>query len=169
MRKLILAVTFAALAVPAIVPALSSAAPTAAKTITIMTHSAQHPDTTWSGAVWALDNLSLKYDVKQVPNAVPTQWVADVTSQGSFAGTLNPDTGLSDINNGSVTGTIEYTVTSPNAPDKANVPAQEQPGSSIREAIRQMFHLTDDTAISGGDIYDFIYNKVDGKVYEQKA
>jgi hypothetical protein len=173
MRKPILAATLVALAVPAIVPALSSAAPPTGKTVTIMTHSAQHLDTTDAttntpspyGYVWATDNLSLRYDV--TPTGV-NQWQVAILAQGSFAGVANPTTGAPDINNGSVTGTITYDVSSPNAPDKSAVPAQES-GPSIRDAIRQMFHLADDSAISGGDHYSFTYNKVDGAAYTQSA
>lgn len=46
MRKLILAATLAALAVPAIAPVLASAAPSANQTFSVGTHSPQHLDTT---------------------------------------------------------------------------------------------------------------------------
>jgi hypothetical protein len=183
MRKLILGATaIATLAVPAITPALASAAAPADKTVTVVTHSAQHPDTTSvsgdatimspGGPVWAYDNLSLRYVVTPLGG---DQWRVAIESQGSFAGFASPTTGNADINNGSTKGNITYTVTSSSAPDKALGPAQEPNGSSIRLAIAQMFHLNPasfnlpDSPLSGGDQYTFTYNQVDGSLYQQTA
>jgi hypothetical protein len=177
MRKLILAATgIAALAVPAIAPMMASAASPANQTYSVGTHSAGHMDTTGVpcpacvnnptyGPVWAYDNLNLKYVVTPLG---PGQWNVAVTSQGSFAGFANPTTGAADTNNGSTNGTITYTVTSDKAPTTALVPAQEPNGTSIRLPIMQMFS-TDASHIGGGDHYNFTYNKVDGKVYNQIA
>lgn len=175
MRKLILAATtVAALAVPAIAPVMASATSPANQTYSVGTHSAGHADTTDhagpgtidspNGPVWAYDNLNLKYFV--TPSGTD-QWTVAVTSQGSFAGFANPNTGDADINNGSANGKITYAVTSKTAPNIANVPAQEPTNSSIRLPITQMFGT--DASISGGDHYTFTYNKVDGKVYTQTA
>jgi hypothetical protein len=174
MRKLIVAATaIAAVAVPTIAPVMASATSPANQTFSVGTHSAGHPDTMDSGAVWAYDNLNLKYVVTPAVPGSTTQWNVAITSQGSFAGVLNPYTGAPDINNGSTNGSISYTVTSKTPPNMALVPSQEAPGTSIRLPIAQMFGLGADpsgwSAIGGGDHYTFTYNKVDGAVYQQIA
>jgi hypothetical protein len=147
------------------VPTLASAAqPT---TTTVVTHMFNHPDTTYDGSVWAYDNLSLRYTVTRVPDALGPLWLVHIDIQGSFVGFKNPTTGEPQANQGSVKGSIEYSVYSYNTPDKSAVPAQSDGASeSIRTPIAQMFGkgASDPTQVGG---YSFQYRLVDGSVYYQ--
>jgi hypothetical protein len=171
MRKMFLtaAVVVAALAVPA----MASAAP---QSTHVMTHSAQHLDTTSAsgpatipsanGPVWAYDNLAERYVVTPGPTA--GTWHVEITVQGSFAGFASPFTGAADVNNGSVKGTIDYLVTAAGPPNADAVPAQQAPETGLGAPIRQMFG--DTAAINGNDPYGhyvFTYTLVDGAVYTQ--
>jgi hypothetical protein len=81
---------------------------------------------------------------------------------GAGANAGGPHTGL-----GNVTGTIEYDVSSPTAPDLSGVPAVQQPNTSLGTVIGQIFdgHQT----IAGGGHYSFNYTNVCGAVYGQSG
>jgi hypothetical protein len=170
----------AALAAPAM-------AGTSPATVTAVTHSFAHNDTTSvsgtateaspGGPVWARDNLMERFVVTD--NGGGNYTVA-ATVNGSFQGFADPRTqaeeealglqsvpGSALVSQGSVKGTITYQVSSPVAPDPKALPAQEPDGTGLGAAIHQLFP-GDDTAeaISGGP-YTFTYTKVNGQVYQQ--
>jgi hypothetical protein len=153
--------------------------------IVAVTHSAVHDDTTSvptgvnsdNGPVWAYDNLSERFTV--VPEASPGNWSVTIDVSGSFAGFANPRTaaemtaaGLTSpapgaplTSHGSVKGTIQYDVSSPNAPDKAALPAQEPDHTGLGAALSQLFDGNE--SVVGGGAYTFSYNLVDGVRYTQ--
>jgi hypothetical protein len=144
----------------------------APRTVTAVTHASHHADTTnvatgvssENGPVWAWDNLAVRFTV--TPNGDNAYSVL-ITDNGSFAGFANPHTGLPDVNNGSVKGTIQYDVTSPNAPDPANLLAN-QPANPSPSTVAMLGQLFDgEVAIVGGGAYSFTYTRVDGAVYTQ--
>ena len=144
------------------------------RTVTAVTHASNHPDTTSvagdatvaspGGPVWAYDNLAVRFAV--TPNSDGTYSVV-ITDQGSFAGFASPTTGNADVNQGSVRGWIKYTVSSPNAPDPANLPSQQptDPSPSTTAMLTDLFD--GNMSIVGGGSYSFTYTLVDGAIYTQ--
>jgi hypothetical protein len=141
-------------------------------TVTAVTHASHHADTTNvatgvssdNGPVWAWDNLAVRFTVTATGD---NAYSVLITDNGSFAGFANPTTGAPDVNNGSVKGTIQYDVTSPNAPDPANLLANQpaDPSPSTGTMLGQLFD--GDVTIVGGGAYSFTYTLVDGAVYTQ--
>lgn len=170
-RKLVFsAATVAALASPVVFAVAASAS---TGTTVAVTHSAGHPDTTSvggpatkdspGGPVWAYDNLSERFIV--TPEASPGTWSVTIDVSGSFAGFADPNTGQALVGNGSVRGTIQYDVSSPNVPDKASLPATEPDGTGLGTALSQLFDGSE--TITGGGAYSFTYTLVDGAKYTQ--
>lgn len=167
----------------AVVPSMASASQ---GTIVAVTHTQQHPDTTSvsgtgtidspGGPVWAYDNLSLRFVVTPasgtdpaIPGSFPGglyNYQVRIEAQGSFAGFANPSTGLPQVNNGSVKGTLEYDVYSSTPPDPASLPAQ-QPSGDIGQGAMLNELFNGNATIVGGGHYDYRYNQVDGAVYTQ--
>ena len=168
-RVLIAATAVAALAVPSLASADQSS-------VKAVTHARNHPDTTSvptgvassNGPVWALDNLSVQ--LAAAPESGPGNYSVTITTHGSFAALANPITGAAYSGNGSVDGTIQFDVLSPNRPDPANVPAQQPQAtisngvasgsSSLSDMIRQFFD--GNASIVGGGGYTFTYNRIPG-------
>lgn len=154
-----------------VVPAMAAAP----GTVTAVTHTMHHPDTTSNGGactvnssggpVWAYDNLSLNYSV--TPTGFDTYSVM-ITAHGSFNAFADPNTGACYTGHGSVNGWLQYDVTSTVAPDPAAVPAQEN-GSLGQTAIllTQLFGGDPHAAVSGGGSYNYTYTLVDGVQYTQ--
>jgi hypothetical protein len=118
--------------------------------LTTVTHAPDHPDTTVgpagppatgallstpNGAVWAFDNLAIKFIVtpEGLLNGVP-EYKITINSEGSFAGFADPGANGSSTapgygqrltSNGDVKGTITYDVTSAAPLTPANLPSQE--------------------------------------------
>jgi len=178
-------------------PAMASNGP---GTVTAVTHVSNHPDTTSlpadyllslgsanatldspGGPVWAYDNLSERFTVTDLGGG---NYTVDVTLQGSFQGFADPRTqaeedvlglhhapGTALDSQGSVKGTIQYNVYSPEGgPNPAALPAQQPSDTHLSDEIHQLFPGADATEIiSGGNHYTFTYTKVNGQVYQQSA
>jgi hypothetical protein len=113
-----------------------------ASTTTFVTHSVQHRDTTnvpvqgRSDNVWAYDNLSEQFKiVSQTGDVYDVQY----TAHGSFAALADPTTGAPASFNGATDTTYQITVTSPDGPNAANLPAQMPPSSGIGAAVTDLF------------------------------
>jgi len=152
----------------AVAPALA-----APGTVTVVTHTMNHPDTTNvtgpctiasdNGPTWATDNLSLNYRV--TPTGADTYSVL-ITAHGSFSAFADPTTGACYTGHGSVDGWLQYDVSSTSAPDPASVPAQED--GSLGQTTILLSQLFDGHAtITGGGSYDYSYNLVNGVRYTQ--
>ena len=122
----------------------ASAAPAQFKTVT---HLANRPDTcdctTSQGDVWAYDNISRQFSVTQTGSDT---YSVVATDNGSFAAFSQPNN-LDDpttphpINvDGTIKGTIAYTVTAGHGP--STLPSQIPGGVSTTSMIEQMFGNT---------------------------
>jgi hypothetical protein len=180
------AATFAALAGSAAVaaPAMAGTGPSS---ITAVTHSFNHLDTTSvsgtatlpspGGPVWAHDNLMERFVATDNGNGT---WTVAITANGSFRGFADPRTveeeavlglgstpGSELASQGSVKGTYTVTVASVLPPDPSALLPQQPDGTGFAAAIHQLFPGDDTTeAITGGP-YTFTYTKVNGQVYQQ--
>jgi hypothetical protein len=131
-------------------------------TITANTHLNNHPDTTnvcgvgliQSDCVWAHDNATEKYTLVRQSDG---SWLVTMDYVGSFHGFADPNTGAALDSNGSVKGTISYTVTSNRTPDPSLLPGQSASDAHISDNIRALFGNDPSTVISGGDQYTFSY------------
>lgn len=152
----------------------ASAGGPAAGTVTAVTHSSHHADTTSiagdctvasaGGPVWAYDNLSLRL------SAVPTgtnHYSVTITAHGNFDAISNPITGACYTGHGSVDGWLKYEVSSATAPDPANLPAQVD-GTLGQGAILNAF-FDGNATIVGGGTYSYSYNQIDGSKYIQHS
>jgi hypothetical protein len=144
--------------------ATSASAATLPGTVTAVTHSANHPDTTNAsggalldspgyGAVWAWDNTATK--ITATPESLPNTWSVVITETGQFQGFADPTNGTALTSTGSIKGTIQYDVQSANQPSAANLPSQE-PGVQTRDQAglnaQQNTHLSDMiNQLFGGD------------------
>ena len=145
---------------------VSGAAPPAPGTVKAVTHASHHPDTTncitsdpgtGGGPIWAHDNLSRQ--ITATPNSDGT-WTVTVVDNGSFAAFSQPNNSdcatAYPINvNGSVRGTITYTVTSLLTPSAANLPAQIDGATSTSDTVLRLFN--DPSATLGGGDYTYTY------------
>jgi hypothetical protein len=140
------------------------------KTVTAVTYSPNHYDTTSvptgvnspNGPLWAYDNLIERFTA--VPEGAG-QWSVTINVAGTFDGFANPVTGLPQVNKGTVRGVIQYDVTSPNKPSKALLPKVEPKYTGLGTAMSQLFGGSE--TVTGGGHYLFTYTKVAGKVYTQ--
>ena len=165
-------VGLAALAVPLgaslALPMAAHASPNTG-VVKVVTHSAQHEDTTGItsasfcgfvdpayGPVWALDNMSVH--VNSTPMG-SNQYNVTITDNGSYSATANPLTGDCWNGSGTVNGTINYVVTSPTGITPAAVPSQQAPGTHTGQILAQLFGTGYST--SGGS-YSFTYTNVPG-------
>lgn len=154
-------------------PALASAGPS--RTVTAVTHTSDHPDTTSvsgectmpssHGPVWANDNLSLRFQV--TPMAEPGNYSVTITAHGSFAAFANPRTGDCYTGRGSVNGWLHYDVHSSTQPDPRNLPAQEPGDLSQGDILQALFG--GHASIIGGGQYSYTYTLVDGSKYTQTS
>jgi hypothetical protein len=164
----------AALAVPL---GASLALPTAAHAspntgvVKVVTHSAQHEDTTGItlapscglvdqtyGPVWALDNMSVQVNSTPLGH---NQYNVTITDNGSYSAMANPLTGNCWNGSGTVNGTIEYVVTSPTGINPDAVPSQEAPGTHTGQILAQLFGSGYSTSPNSGS-YSFTYTNVPG-------
>lgn len=165
-------------------PAFASTGPV---TVTAVTHSANHPDTTSlktgyplpgqdatlqspGGPVWAFDNTATKITATPISPIASdgANWSVVITETGQFQGFADPRTGAALTSTGSVKGTIQYDVSSDSQPDAANLPAQE-PGVATQDQAGidgGYTHLSGmisqlfgghETVVGGGDVYSFSY------------
>ncbi|HUY43351.1 MAG TPA: hypothetical protein VMU98_06270 [Acidimicrobiales bacterium] len=152
----------------AVAPALA-----APGTVTVVTHTMDHPDTTSAtgpctgtspnGPTWATDNLSLNY---RVTATGANTYSVMITAHGSFSAFADPTTGACYSGHGSVDGWLEWDVTSSIAPDPASVPAQEN--GALGQTSIMLNQLFDGHAtITGGGHYDYSYNLINGARYAQ--
>jgi len=155
----------------AVVPAVAAAP----GTVTAVTHTMNHPDTTSvsgpctgtsdNGPVWAYDNLSLNYS--SLNTGVDTYSVT-ITAHGSFNAIADPTTGACYSGHGSVSGVIEYDVTSITPPDPGNVLTQQISTTGQWSILANQ--LFDGNAVfAGGGQYTYTYTMVNGAVYTQSG
>lgn len=169
-------------------PAMAGTGPAS---VTAVTHSASHPDTTSvsgpatlsspGGPVWAFDNSSYRFVV--TPETGPGNYLVTIYDNGQFQGFADPNTGQALVGNGSVKGTISYDVQSATPPDPANLPAQE-PGAATQDQagidggytrlggmISQLFDgqptSGPESIIVGYGPYNFTYTLMNGEKYVQ--
>ena len=148
----------------------ASAAP--ARTVKAVTHAQDHADTTSlsgpctassdNGPVWAYDNLSLQ--LSAVSDGTDS-YLVTITAHGSFAAFADPNTGDCVSTHGSVDGSLNYEVSSPTAPDPANLPAQVSGSLGQGQILNQFFG--GNATITGGGHYSYAYNRIDGGKYTQ--
>ncbi len=146
---------------------------TSSGTVTAVTHTMNHPDTTSvagpctvvsdNGPVWAYDNLSLNYSVI---NTGPNTYTVTITAHGSFSAISDPTTGACYSGHGSVSGWIVYDVTSITAPDPGNVLTQ-QVGTTGQFAILVTQLFDGNAVFAGGGSYNYTYTMVNGLKYTQ--
>jgi hypothetical protein len=126
-------------------PAMASNGP---GTVTAVTHSANHPDTTSlpsedlpgatlhsvGGPVWAWDNTATKITVTPIKPIASdgANYSVVITETGQFRGFADPTNGSALTSTGSLKGTIQYDVYSASQPSAANLPAQE-PGAATQD------------------------------------
>ena len=159
----------AALGASVALPGLAGADP---GTVTAVTHDGQHSDTTSvsgpctgtsdNGPTWATDNLSFRFSV--TPETSPGNYSVKIYAHGSFQAFADPTNGACATFNGSVDGSIQYDVSSPNAPNPSLLPAQS-PSTSQGAMLSTLFGGS--AAIVGGGHYSYTYNRVDGGKYTQ--
>lgn len=152
------------------------AASAAPKTITAVTHTSDHADTTSvptgctlanevaQGPVWAFDNLSLR--LTATDNGDGT-WAVRVTAHGSFAAVCDPVSGDYATGHGSVNGWYDLTVTSPVAPSGKSLPAHAPSDESQTQIVAQFFGVNTSSVVGGQ--YNYTYNRVDGGKYVQSG
>jgi len=165
-------VGLAALAVPLgaslALPMAAHASPNTG-VVKVVTHSAQHEDTTGItlapscgfvdptyGPVWALDNMSVQVNSTPLGS---NQYNVTITDNGSYSAMANPLTGNCWNGSGSVNGTINYVVTSLTGINPAAVPSQETPGTHTGQILAQLFGSGYST---NGGSYSFTYTNVPG-------
>jgi hypothetical protein len=163
--------------------ATSASAAVKPVTVTANTHLNQHPDTTSllpgypvagqdatvsspNGPVWAYDNVTEKFTV--VP-AGTNLYTVTIDFVGSFHGFADPTTAAALNSDGSVKGTIQYTVSSLNAPDPANLPGQTSGDATLSDNINALFggSATSQVAtVVGWGPYLFSYQNGDYTQYQ---
>jgi hypothetical protein len=146
-------------------PAMASSGPV---TVTANTHLNNHPDTanvsgpatidSGNGPVWAYDNATEKFTAIQQGDG---SWVVNVDYVGSFHGfadpaVLNGTPGAALDSNGSVKGTISFTVPANYTPNPANLPGQSESDAHLTDNIAALFSAPA-SVIGGGDVYNFSY------------
>ncbi len=124
-------------------PAMASSGPV---TVTANTHLNNHPDTTsvsgpatidsGNGPVWAYDNATEKFTAIQQNDG---SWVVNVDYVGSFHGFADPTLGTALTSDGSVKGTISFTVAPGFTPNAANLPGQSASDADLTGNINTLF------------------------------
>jgi hypothetical protein len=144
----------------------TSASAATVKPVIASTHLNGHPDTTSlpaqdlpgatvdspNGPVWAYDNMTEKYTITSQGG---NQYSVAIDFVGSFHGFADPTNGRALSSDGSVKGTISYTVTSPNAPDPSLLPGQSDPNATLSQNISTLFGGT--VTFVGYGPYNFSY------------
>jgi hypothetical protein len=156
--------------------------------VTANTHLNDHPDTTsvcntvvtypgvgviGSDCVWAHDNVTEKFTAVQNNGS----WLVTMGYVGSFHGFADPrmagelggnGQGAALDSNGSVKGTIQYTVTGTNnAPDPSRLPGQSPSDATISSNIRTLFGDQSATVTYVPGSYVFTYHQIEGQDYTQ--
>jgi hypothetical protein len=121
--------------------------------------SGDHTGTSDNGPVWAYDNLERKITATRSVTGTDT-WDVRIDSQGSFSAIANPLDGnvWTGGNGGSVTGSVNYTVTSGKTPDPKNINGNLPDGTGSTKTLKLLFG--DDSATVVGGTYKFDYSPV---------
>jgi hypothetical protein len=185
-RIIITSAAAAAITASGLALAGSAGAATSTSKVVITTKSYAHYDTTSvsgtatfdspNGPVWAIDNLNEKWTVTPITdpgNGANYSVTLSLTTGSRFAEFADPRTAAEGSANpggpragtGTVTGTIQWDVQSPTAPDLGAVPAVQQPNTSLGTVRHQIFD-GNDTVVGGGH-YTFTYANVAGAPYVQ--
>ena len=119
--------------------------------------SGDHTGTSDNGPVWAYDNLERKITATQTGTDT---WAVRIDSQGSFNAIANPLDGKvwTGGNGGSVTGSVNYTVTSTKTPDAKNINGNLPDGTSSTKTLKLLFG--DENADVVATTYQFDYSPV---------
>ncbi len=156
---------------------VATAASAESATVKAVTHAANHPDTcacttdelSSNGYVWAYDNLARQFTVTSEGGEIYT---VVITDNGSFAAFAEPNN--ADLNtffpitaNGSIRGTITYTVQATEGPDPSALPPQMPGDVSTTEMINTLFQDSVIGPLSGGD-YTYTY-RAGGDTYVQSS
>jgi hypothetical protein len=166
MRAAALAVSaIAALSVAGVLGAgVASAA--SAVTVTGRTSMTNVPDTTngagggscgtsTNGPTWATDQFPT-VTLSAMPDSTPLDtWVVTITSDGSYVAFADPTNCDPLLSEGNITGTIQYTVTSPNTPSQSGLKSDYSGATEFSTLIDDFFGGS--PTIGGGDIYDYSY------------
>jgi hypothetical protein len=186
MRRILLTAAAAAAVLAgtaaAAAPAMASNGPV--RTVVAFTFSPNHNDTTSAagtatknspnGPVWAIDQLGEEFTVTPVTGlADGANYSVRINVIGTFKGFADPrlasegspNPGGPLASHGLVTGTIQYDIASPTAPDPRALPLREADDTGLGTALSQLFHGSD--SIVGGGSYHFAYNKIAGQTYTQ--
>jgi PASTA domain len=165
MRYRFIAAAVAATAIAATAALTGAGMASASTTVTGSTSMTNVPDTTnasgpaclatVNGAQWATDqDPDVTLSATELTSPANT-WNVTITSNGSFKGFADPLTCAALVSSGSLTGTIQYTVTSPTPPVASGLKSDYTGETEFSTLIDDFFG--DSPAIGGGDIYNFSY------------
>ena len=119
------------------------------------------------GPVWAIDNVTDKWQVKPLGNGA---YQVDRQVIGTFAAFAQPYAGPvaplfpSEVD-GQMNGTNSYVVYSANGPQPQKLPAEEPTGTTSHDQLMQLF--PDATKITGGDTWVFAYHAAHGSMTQR--
>jgi hypothetical protein len=159
------AVAVSALATLSVAGVLGAGVASAASaaTVTGTTSMTNVPDTTSAsgpacgtsanGPTWATDQFPTV-----TLSAVSTgadSWTVTITSDGSYVAFADPTTCAALISEGNITGSIQYTVTSPNTPAQTGLLSDYSGATEFSTLIDDFFGGS--PTIGGGDVYTYSY------------
>jgi hypothetical protein len=134
-----------------------------------------------NGPVWAIDTLNEKWTIApaSLPDGADYTATLHVTKGSKFAEFADPgQAGCPGDSNGSagggphngtgtITGTLEYDISSSTRPDLTGVPAVQAPNTGLGTVLGQIFD--GNQQIAGGGHYTFTYSNVCGTPYTQSG
>jgi hypothetical protein len=112
--------------------------------------------TSANGPTWATDNYTATLSAV-ADSTPPNTYDVTITVNGSFVGFADPNTCQPLQSTGSLTGTIEYEVTSPNAPSASGLKSDYNGATEFSTVIDDFFGDSPLTVITGGNDYNFSY------------
>jgi hypothetical protein len=143
----------------------TAGAASASTTVTGTTSMTNVPDTTSAsgpacgtsanGPTWALDQFPGVTLSATELTAPANTWDVTITSDGSYLSFADPTTCQPLQSEGSITGRIQYTVTSATAPSASGLQSDYNGATEFSTLIDDFFGGS--PAISGGDIYTYSY------------
>ncbi len=167
-RKRAAALAISAIAALSVAGVLGAGVASAASTavVTGTTSMTNVPDTTngasggscgtsTNGPTWATDQFPT-VTLSAVPVTTPADtWTVTITSNGNFIAFADPTNCDPLLSEGNITGTIEYTVTSPNTPSQSGLTSDYSGATEFSTLIDDFFGGS--PTIGGGDIYSYSY------------
>lgn len=114
------------------------------------------------GNVWAHDDIAWSATVKPVAG-VANEYDVHITETGVYHAEANPVSGAPWNHSGLFTGTLDYVVSSPTAPNARNLPAVEPSSAHTGDIVAQMFgQPSGGISFVGGGNYAFTYYGIPG-------